>query len=82
MRLLYCMYVGCGDSVEIVAGQFPVKCPGCGRVAKWSTTPGNLVKPKHAKEPRVKFDLTLNDKRLLKSLRIETEEDDSEDDCA
>jgi hypothetical protein len=72
-RTLYCRHPKCGDTVDIVAGQFPAICPHCHLDAMWSTTPGNSHKERR-KNPRVPFDLTLNDKRFLRSLRIQTEE--------
>jgi hypothetical protein len=74
-RTIYCRHEHCGEQVDIVAGQFPAVCPGCERVAKWSTTPGNVVKERR-KGPRVPWDLSRNDRRFLRSLRIDPEDDE------
>lgn len=71
-KVLYCRYAECGGSVQIVAGTFPPTCPKCGKSSSWSTVPGNIIKAR-AKRPRVPFDLTVNDRRFLKSIKIDTE---------
>lgn len=56
----------------MTAGVFPATCIDCGNVGRWSTEPGHemLERRKHEKAPRVPYDLNINDRRLLKQLRI------------
>lgn len=60
-RTLYCRL--CRASYDSVAGDQPDTCPACGQAAHWSTEP----------QPRKGYELTANDRRLLKALRIGTE---------
>lgn len=70
-RTFWCRYEDCGKPDESVAGEQKVRCPACGRTARWTTDPAAMKeRRKHAKSPRVPFDLNHNDKRLLKQLRI------------
>jgi hypothetical protein len=68
-RTLFCRHERCGETVDVVAGQFPAICPGCGKDSKWSTTPGNIVKERRT-TPRVPYDLTYHDRRLLRAAKI------------
>ncbi len=47
----------------------PVVCGGCHQPAKWAT-----MKP--LDEPTVAYDLTVNDRRFLRTLRIAASEDE------
>ena len=70
-RPIWCRY--CGHSTQIVAGVFPASCAKCDGEGHWSTQPpaAYLEPPKkHAKRPRVPFDLNQQDRRLLQRLRI------------
>jgi hypothetical protein len=73
VRTVYCRWEGCGESDEATVGQEKDVCPACGKEARWSVLPGRTIKERR-KNPRVPFELTLNDKRFLRSLRIQTEE--------
>jgi hypothetical protein len=73
--MLFCRHSNCGKPFESMAGDQPGICPFCRRDAWWSTTPGdgrNPGKPRRVK-PTVAFALSFNDKRFLKSLRIDPE---------
>lgn len=72
-RTLWCRH--CGDTYDSIAGTIPPICPNpdCKKSAKWSTTPGNPHKERR-KNPRVPYELNHNDRRFLKSLRIETDQ--------
>lgn len=67
-RILYCRYEDCGKPDESVAGEQKALCPACRREAKWATEPGHPVKA--TEPPRGVLDLTFNDRRFLKQLRI------------
>lgn len=71
-RTLWCRYEDCGKPDDSFAGEQKATCPACGRDARWTTDPNGLrERRKHAKRPRVKFDLTENDYRLfLKRIKI------------
>lgn len=51
-------------------GEIPVKCPACDRVTRWTTS-------LPLDRPKVPFALTLNDRRFLRSLRIDPEVPDA-----
>jgi hypothetical protein len=70
-RRIYCRF--CANPEEIIAGVFPAKCSKCDEVGFWATEPGKGIEPKHKKAPRVPFNLNLNDKKFLRSLRIAQE---------
>lgn len=58
--------------MTVVAGVFPAKCEKCEGVGFWSTQPVEepIEERRARKRPRVPYDLNLNDRRLLKQLRI------------
>ena len=60
-RTLYCRL--CTAAYDSVAGDQPAICPACGKAAHWSTEP-----PRD--EPKRAWEITANDRRLLKSLKI------------
>jgi hypothetical protein len=68
-RELFCRYDDCRVSVVSCAGIIPVVCPGCHRSSRWSTTP----RMSDHGEPMVPYEITVNDRRFLKSLRIASE---------
>jgi len=71
MRTLYCRHDHCGKPYDSIAGDQPHICPACGLAAHWTTDPQYRVKVRsRQKGPRVPFDLTFNDRRLLKAARI------------
>lgn len=74
-RTLWCRHADCGKPIDSVAGEQPQICPACQKSAHWTSVEGAgpIERRKHLKGPRVKFDLNLNDKRLLRSLRIAAE---------
>lgn len=69
-RTLWCRYADCGYGYASVAGDQPSLCPECKRSALWSREEP-LLQPE---TPEVPFALTVNDRRLLRSLRIEAPE--------
>lgn len=70
-RTVYCRYDGCEGFQDVLAGVLPSVCDKCGRSARWATDPSVLKeRRKHAKQPRVPFDLNVMDRRMLRSLRI------------
>ena len=60
VTLVYCSWDDCQIGYA-VSGQLPKTCPKCDRDTRWTTTPP--------------YKLTVNDKRFLHSLRIDSEED-------
>lgn len=65
-RTLWCRYDDCGKPDDGLAGEQKATCPACGRAARWATDPGAAkARRKHAKQPRVPYDLTQNDYRLF-----------------
>jgi len=70
-RPIWCRF--CAAQSDIVAGVFPEKCPKCEGVGFWSTQPvSTLVKERrNSKRPRVPYDLTHNDMRMLRAARIQ-----------
>lgn len=75
-RQLYCRWAKCGQRYESIAGRYAPICPGCGRVARWSTTPGRTVQEWKLGDPLRPFELNANDARFLKSIRIQAEAED------
>lgn len=69
-RPCFCRF--CGHPDVVIAGIFPHKCVKCDGEGFWSTEPvETLIKERRrTKRPRVAFDLTFNDRRMLKQLRI------------
>lgn len=67
-KIVYCRYPDCGNQMDCIAGILSDKCPKCLRPALWSTL------PPPASSTRA-YTLTLNDKRFLKSLRIDPDVD-------
>jgi hypothetical protein len=62
-RTLWC---SCCDAGYLsVGGDVPRQCPHCGTFTVWRT-----LAPMDAKTPRATWELTPNDRRFLKSLRI------------
>jgi phage FluMu protein Com len=70
-RNLFCRHANCGHVESIQAGFMPAKCPHCLRLAKWSTTPDNVVAV-HYKGPRGAYTLNENDRKMLRQLRIKS----------
>lgn len=68
-RLLYCRYPDCAEPYVSEAGYVPSACPFCGKDARWTTIPGNRIVPDYD-DPKPPYELWVNDKRFLKSLRI------------
>lgn len=67
MRTLWC--AACGAGYASINGDLPPVCPKCDEPAIWLTdTPSHASKP--ARDPRLPYALNLNDRRLLKQLRI------------
>jgi hypothetical protein len=60
--ILYCRHCNTGYTTT---GMIPPVCPGCLRTGNWTTKPG----------PKIAYQLTNNDKRFLKTLRIQPEDD-------
>src|SRR5262249_44049356 len=69
--ILYCSW--CASAYGSL-GEVPARCPSCDRVTHWSTEP----LPPAADQPKVPYVLTWNDRRLLKSLRIQVDEQNTE----
>lgn len=66
MRTLWCLRKACGIGYASVGGDVPTTCPGCGADALWST-----LAPIHASmPPRVPWELSVNDLRLLSRFHI------------
>ncbi len=64
-RLLWCRL--CTERYELLGGEAPGTCPSCGQAAHWSSI----------EVPKRQYMLSENDKRFLKSIRVDgTEEDD------
>jgi hypothetical protein len=59
--ILYCRHCQTGHAA---VGVVPATCPQCQNPANWSTS----------LEPRVPYELTLNDKRFLKGIHVSPEE--------
>jgi hypothetical protein len=75
MQTLFCRHPNCGKPFESAAGDQPDVCPACRQGGLWSTSPGDgwdATKPVCV-APQVKFELSFNDRRFLKSLRIDPE---------
>lgn len=62
-RVIYCRF--CDEPTEVLASDFPLSCPACHRLAKWTT----MAPVSHV--PSVAWTLNGNDKRLLKGMRID-----------
>lgn len=65
-RILFC--TRCGSGYGSI-GEIPPRCPACDRVTTWSTSAPVQPMP----EPRVRWELNVNDRRLLRSLRIQSD---------
>jgi hypothetical protein len=65
-RELWCRHAGCGRVHESLAGEVPRICPFCERAASWTTVPP-------PEDPKVEWELTPNDKRFLRSIRVNAE---------
>jgi hypothetical protein len=72
-RPCFCRF--CGHPAVVIAGVFPPKCEKCDGEGFWSTEPvETLIKDRRkTKRPRVPYDLTFMDRRMLKQLRIGTD---------
>lgn len=64
VRSVFCKNCGRRATVDL-AGELPSVCLGCGMTGWWRADG----------EPAVPYELTLNDKRFLRSLRITPEDD-------
>lgn len=65
VRTLWCRL--CSVGYASVAGDVPRICPGCDRETVWTTmAPVSDV-------PRFAWELTFNDRRFLKTIRIDAE---------
>lgn len=76
MRTLYCKWDGCARPYyETCSEDLPSVCHSCGRMGKWLIIP---------EDPKMPWELTLKDRRLLRAMRIDPEEKPlmSEDDGA
>jgi hypothetical protein len=73
VRTVYCRWEDCDGSDDATVGQEKEICPACGKVARWTTVPGRKIKERR-KSPRVPFELSHNDKRFLRSLKIQAED--------
>jgi hypothetical protein len=62
--VLHCRH--CQQAYRHVTGTLPDACPTCGQESDWSA-----VTVEH--EPRVPFNLSRNDRKFLKSIRIDPE---------
>lgn len=66
-RLVYCKHEDCRIGTPVRGrGDLPAVCPGCERRGEWTSD----VPAKPSTKPAIPFDLTVNDRRFLKSLRI------------
>lgn len=64
---IWCRHEDCQEPFESIAGYRPALCDKCHRVAAWATEQGvGLI-------GAIGFTLTRNDRRFLKSLRIDPE---------
>lgn len=61
-RILWCRTCVTGYAS---VGELPALCPNCGQPANWSDT----------LEPRVRYELTFNDKRFLRSINVQWREE-------
>lgn len=78
-RLLYCRHQDCHEAYVSDAGKQPAICPACQRAASWTAIPPHGIRPAaHPDDPKRPYDLTLNDRRFLRSLRIETDSETCE----
>lgn len=64
LRTFYCGNCSKAVQFHMIA---PDVCTGCGTVGKWRAS----------SEPRTRYELTLNDRRFLKSIRVLAEEPSS-----
>lgn len=56
--ILYCRVCGVGYGT---VGEIPAQCPACGKRTQWSTM---------APAPRRPYELTFNDRRMLRKMHI------------
>ncbi len=68
--ILYC--VRCHSGYGSI-GEVPLRCPMCGQVTSWSTDVPIMPAP----EPKSPYELNVNDKRFLRSIRITSDEEAS-----
>lgn len=69
-KLLYCKYDDCRIGYASVAGDVPSMCPACSRPAHWST-----MQPEATyHEPLSPWNVSRNDRKFLKGLRISSDE--------
>jgi hypothetical protein len=71
MLTLWCRHPRCGKGYASVAGDIPTICPACEKPGRWTT---EASMPGRRTTPTFPFDLSDNDKRLLKLLRIDWRE--------
>lgn len=71
-RRIFCRHDDCDHSDLEEAGRRPAQCPGCRRVAAWTLEPKTEATIIRAAPlgPQDEYQLSANDKRFLKSLRI------------
>lgn len=67
-RLVYCRHDDCRIGFP-VARTRPRVCPGCERAADWTPDPPTTPSP----HPAIAWALSIADRRLLRSLRIDPE---------
>lgn len=81
-RRIWCRHDDCDHSDLEEAGKRPSTCPSCRRVAAWTLEPKTEATIIRAapRGPDRPDELTLNDKRLLRSLRIAWPDASDEDD--
>jgi len=72
----WCRHQDCREPYDHPGGTLPPICPACDHVAAWGTRVDASPIPVPVKKApgRVLFDLTANDRKLLKRLRIRMEE--------
>jgi hypothetical protein len=71
-RPVWCRYEDCRARRLVIGGVLLNICPECTRSAMWTFEPGNWIKPKQPIDagPRVPYILNINDRKLLRRLRI------------
>lgn len=69
-RTLWCRWEGCSGVSLVTGTEFPATCKDCGNDARWTLDPLARKERKHAKRPRVPYDLNLMDRKFLRSVRI------------
>jgi hypothetical protein len=64
--MVFCRYLDCAGSLEVVTGIFPSHCPLCGRRGRWSFVPKTVA----VLDQPIAYELTENDKNMLKRFGI------------